>query len=302
MEGIPEPAPATSGTGTTASRHSLAGTRPIGWWALRPALGSFAVLWGPAVVSTVRLRLTLPPGQPPRAHNATDLNVLVATAAALVLADAYWRLRGPFSVTPTSWPRTVVRTGWQACAYVLFINLSFVAGNILAATGWLRHLPVVGEEIFYPVVEPSLADLLFMTLAGPLEELALVGIPLLLFGRRRGLAGFCAILMVLRVSFHVYYGISTTVGLMLWAGLALWMYTSTARILPLVLGHSVNNLLSFLVLNVPPSSVSLVIFKAAKVALIGVGAGCALGALHKRRSRHQQTGPSLRRRWLNPRG
>ncbi|MDO4243538.1 MAG: CPBP family intramembrane metalloprotease [Actinomyces sp.] len=284
MEGIPEPEPATSGTATRASHHSLSGTRPIGWWALPPVLGLFAALWGPAVFRAVRLRLGLSPGQPPPAQSASDLEVVVTAAAVLVLAAAYRWLRGPFSVTLTSWHRTAVSTGWQACAYMLFTNLGFVTGALLAETGWLTRLPVVGEEISFPVVEPRLADLLDMTLAGPLEELALVGIPLLLFGRGRGLIAFCAVLVALRVSFHVYYGISTTVGLILWAGVALWMYLSTGRILPLVLGHSVNNLLSFLVLDALPGSAFSTTFKVVKAVLLGVGAVCTLWALRRRRS------------------
>ena len=168
------------------------------------------------------------------------------------------------------------------------MNLGFFAGNRIAATGWFARLPIVGEEISFPVTEPNLADLLSMTLAGPLEELALVGIPLLLFGYRQGLAAFCTILMILRASFHIYYGISTTIGLLLWSGLALWMYTTTGRVLPLVLGHSVNNLLTFLILDESADSASSIIFKAAKAILIGVGVICALWVLRQWAARHQQ--------------
>jgi len=79
---------------------------------------------------------------------------------------------------------------------------------------------------------------------GPLEELALVAVPLLLFGRRRSLPWFCAILVVLRMSFHIYYGLSITVGIAVWASMALLMYLRTGRALPLIAGHSLCNLLN----------------------------------------------------------
>lgn len=213
----------------------------IGWWALPVTAAVYALIWGDGLYKAIRYRLALAAGGE-WVSTLTAGCIAWQVSAAIVLIVVYQRLRRlptPLATRASFW--AAVRLTSQ---YMLIITVGFVVGTDLVVAGLLTRVPVFGADLPYPGSGQPVLNAVQSVLAGPLEELALVAVPLLLFGCRRSLPWFCAILVVLRMSFHIYYGLSITVGIAVWASLALLMYLRTGRILPLIAGHSLCNLLN----------------------------------------------------------
>lgn len=83
------------------------------------------------------------------------------------------------------------------CPYMALMTVGFLSGEALASTGALTRLPIIGAEAGYPSAGMRWEALSNALVSGPLEELALVGIPVLLLGRGRTLVWLCAILAAL---------------------------------------------------------------------------------------------------------
>lgn len=78
--------------------------------------------------------------------------------------------------------------------------------------------------------------------AGFCEEIFLLALPVLLLrSARRGWGEIVLVLAVVRISFHIYYGLPV-VGLIPWAVLAVLFFRYTQSVWPLVLAHSLLNL------------------------------------------------------------
>lgn len=213
----------------------------IGWWALPVTAAVYALIWGDGLYKAIRYRLALAAGGE-WVSTLTAGCIAWQVFAAIVLIVVYQRLRrppAPLAARASFW--AAVRLTSQ---YMLIITVGFVVGTDLVVAGLLTRVPVFGADSPHPGSGQPVLSAVQSVLAGPLEELALVAVPLLLFGCRRSLPWFCAILVVVRVSFHIYYGLSIAVGIAVWAGLALLMYLRTGRILPLIAGHSLCNLLN----------------------------------------------------------
>lgn len=122
-------------------------------------------------------------------------------------------------------------------ALVSFLSFAIVAG--------IAYL--VGSGGVYPAVSDPSPEYLagfFASLAaaGFLEEIFLLGLPVLLLrSARRGWGEIVIVLAVLRLSFHIYYGVPAA-GLLLWAVLAVFFFRYTQAVWPLVLSHSMLDL------------------------------------------------------------
>lgn len=122
-------------------------------------------------------------------------------------------------------------------ALVSFLSFMLVAG--------IAYL--VGSGGVYPAVSDPSPEYLagfFASLAaaGFLEEIFLLALPVLLLrSARRGWGEIVVVLAVLRLSFHIYYGVPA-VGLLLWAVLAVFFFRYTQAVWPLVLSHSMLDL------------------------------------------------------------
>lgn len=118
-------------------------------------------------------------------------------------------------------------------ALVSFLSFMLVAG--------IAYL--VGSGGVYPAVSDPSPEYLtgfFASLAaaGFLEEIFLLALPVLLLrSARRAWGEIVVVLAVLRLSFHIYYGVPA-VGLLLWAVLAVFFFRYTQAVWPLVLSHS----------------------------------------------------------------
>ena len=124
---------------------------------------------------------------------------------------------------------------------VAWALLAQVAGGILNAVLQSGHLPTT---------KPTAPALLFAVTdsvqAGVVEEfvvLAFVVVTLRQAGRP--LWEVIAVGLVLRGSYHIYYG-PGVVGILLWAGLFLWIYLRTQALLPLIATHIAWDAVGFL--------------------------------------------------------
>lgn len=120
--------------------------------------------------------------------------------------------------------------------------VSFLSFMIVAGIAYL-----VGNGGVYPAVSDPSPEYLagfFASLAaaGFLEEIFLLGLPVLLLrSARRGWGEIVFVLTVLRLSFHIYYGVPAA-GLLVWAVLAVYFFRYTQAVWPLVLSHSMLDL------------------------------------------------------------
>ena len=253
-------------------RHPVLERSPrcvIGWWALPVTAAVYALIWGDGLYEAIRYRLALAVGGE-WVSTLTVGCIAWQVFAAIVLIVVYQRLRRPPA------PLAACASFWAAVRltsqYMLIITIGFVVGTDLVVAGLLTRVPVFGADLPYPGSGQPALSAVQSVLAGPLEELALVAVPLLLFGRRRSLPWFCAILVVVRVSFHIYYELSIAVDIAVWAGLALLMYLRTGRALPLIAGHSLCNLLNVIqnMMNPECALKKLALFLLTVPVLVGV--------------------------------
>jgi hypothetical protein len=124
---------------------------------------------------------------------------------------------------------------------------SWVAAGLGAsgtAYGWF-HNPI-------PLLVASL-------LAGPAEEIALLAVPVVLLrSAGQSFGRIAALILVLRVSYHLYYGRATP-GVAVWVIVVLIAFWRTGRALPLVLAHSGWDLLAVVLrYGAPPATRALV--------------------------------------------
>lgn len=161
----------------------------------------------------------------------------------IVMAVCVWVMFTRMLVSPDA-SRTRHRFhGRDAWLVVALDTLaSFLSFTIV---GLIAHL--VGSGGVYPAVPDPSPEYLagfFASLAaaGFKEEIFLLGLPVLLLrSARRGWSEIVVVLAILRLSFHIYYGVPAA-GLVVWAVLAVFFFRYTQAVWPLVLSHSMLDL------------------------------------------------------------
>jgi hypothetical protein len=133
----------------------------------------------------------------------------------------------------------------------------FAAGATTRVFAWAIFAQIVGGVInallqtgHLPTSKPSAPELLFgvadSVQAGIVEELVVLAfVVVTLRQARRPLWEVVIVALVLRGSYHIYYG-PGVVGILVWAALFLWIYLRTQALLPLMITHAAWDAVSFL--------------------------------------------------------
>lgn len=165
-------------------------------------------------------------------------NIARGAAAVMLLwlAIRWLRPRGPV-VGP-------VRRNWLNFHRVGLLSVAtLVLGSVCA--GVIAGL--VGETGLYPAPEQhstmeAVERLTSALVAGPCEEICLLALPVLLLrAAGRGWWEITTVLVLVRLSFHAYYGWSC-LGFAVWAALAVMLFRYTQSVLPMILVHSLRDL------------------------------------------------------------
>lgn len=223
-------------------------TRSRAWATL---LILFTLAWGIGVWSAIKLRIS--PNTPASDPLLTAFLGIVPPAIATSIAIAmYYRylqtynyLGQPISASET--PRTpwFARSQFLAgAAYVGLIGFGFIVGQLISKLPFWDLIPIFGQSQSFPTGDQTLfgtvVALTLATLAGLSEEFILVALPTVML-RAAGVnwKGAVTALVLLRVSFHLYYGLPINIGIAIWALLAIWFYLRTGRIWAMAIAHSI---------------------------------------------------------------
>jgi hypothetical protein len=201
---------------------------------------------------------------------------LGAVALALVVAGRYGF--GPAEVG--------LRPAVGRAARMRDVNLAavVVAGGVLTAGVMTAIASVTGYAVASGLGWSWYAVVLAL-LAGPLEEVVVLAVPVLLLrSARQPLWRIALLLLALRLSYHVYYG-WPSVGIVVWGVVALTVYWRTGRVLPVVIAHSGWDVFLAALRVLPAALVGV-----AEVGVLLVLAGLGLVAL-LRRLRPREPGP-----------
>ena len=123
-------------------------------------------------------------------------------------------------------------------AWAIFAQVAGAIPNALLQTG---HLPTS---------KPSAPELIFgvaaSAQAGVVEEIVVLAFVVVgLRQARRPLWEITVVALVLRGSYHIYYG-PGVVGILLWAALFYWIYLRTQALIPLMVAHAAWDTVGFL--------------------------------------------------------
>jgi CAAX prenyl protease-like protein/uncharacterized protein DUF2510 len=133
----------------------------------------------------------------------------------------------------------------------------FAAGATTRVFAWAIFAQIVGGIVnallqtgHLPTSKPSAPELLFgvadSVQAGIVEELVVLAfLVVTLRQARRPLWEIVVVALVLRGSYHIYYG-PGVVGILVWAAIFLWIYLRTQALVPLIVTHSAWDTVGFL--------------------------------------------------------
>lgn len=126
----------------------------------------------------------------------------------------------------------------RVLAWAIFAQLLGGVVNALLQTG---HLPTSKPSA--PALVFGVADSIQ---AGIVEELVVLAfLVVTLRQARRPLWEIALVALVLRGSYHIYYG-PGVVGILVWAAIFLWIYLRTQALIPLIVTHAVWDMVGFL--------------------------------------------------------
>ena len=172
------------------------------------------------------------------------VDALIQSALAVVIVVLLGARRGVSSGTlGLSWPR-LPDGGFAAGRSVRILAwaiLAQVLGGIVNALLQTGHLPTS---------KPSAPELVFAVTdslqAGVVEEFVVLAfVVVTLRQARRPLWEIVVVALVLRGSYHIYYG-PGVLGILVWAALFLWIYLRTQSLLPLIVAHAAWDAVGFL--------------------------------------------------------
>lgn len=145
-------------------------------------------------------------------------------------------------------PRSLTTGLWVYLIYFAVLLCGKSIGD------FLTEVVSPSEPAQYPFAATSSSgyvwgQLALLALAGPTEELLFAAtMPLLAFMviKNKSVALLSAVVVstVLRVMFHLYYGLPASVGIAFWAATAVLLWWKTGQLLSLVLAHSANNVIA----------------------------------------------------------
>ena len=196
---------------TVYINNSVTPDRP--WLDVLNQLSTIAITVAPAVLALYLLSATRrPPTGPLRVMGITRSNIWRDLALGSIMAASVG----------------IPGLGLYALARVLGINATVAAGN-LAAHWWTIPMYV-----------------LLAAMNGILEEVVMIGY---LFTRwtQRGMQPWTVIIVsaVIRGSYHLYQGFGAFIGNVIMGVIFGWIYMRTKRVLPLVIAHTLLDVISF---------------------------------------------------------
>jgi hypothetical protein len=164
------------------------------------------------------------------------VEVLAQTGLALAVVLLLSSRRGVTAGTlGLQWPRREdgrVSSG-QATRILAWAILAEVLGGVINAAVQTGH---------YPTSRPNAPELIFATAAsiqaGVVEELVVLAFAVVTLRQAgRPLWEVTLVVLVLRGSYHIYYG-PGVFGILVWAALFYWIYLRTGNVLLLMVGHA----------------------------------------------------------------
>ena len=225
-----------------------AAPRPRHWWSPAPAepgrpisarraylvvLGVFAAFFGSGVVAAVIDVLGHRPARPDLgwadvapALLGTIAATSVAVAMVVLLSGRRQRTVADLGLTRG---RLSLSSGIRVAAWAV---LGLIAGAVVTSALASSGFP------FGPQGYPQLAyDMVSSVRAGVEEEIVVLAFVVVTLSQaRRPPAEIIWVALVLRVSYHVYYGFGS-VGILIWAGVFLWLFLRTRSLVPLIVVH-----------------------------------------------------------------
>jgi len=139
---------------------------------------------------------------------------------------------------PTSRPRHVTQRRDAKLALFLYPVATLFGFVVVRLVGSLLGYEPGFPSADHPSTEYIAASVASSAAAGPREEIFLLALPVLLLRcAHRGWTEIVVVLAVLRISFHIYYGIAV-IGLLPWAVTAVFLFRYTQSVWPLIAAHS----------------------------------------------------------------
>ncbi|HEX4864327.1 MAG TPA: CPBP family glutamic-type intramembrane protease [Acidimicrobiales bacterium] len=163
---------------------------------------------------------------------AVVLVVLLCSRRGVSTADLGLRLQrradGRFAAGATT----------RILAWAIFAQVAGAIPNVLLQTGHLPTSKPSAPELFFGVAAS--------VQAGIIEEIVVLAfVVVTLRQARRPLWEITVVALVLRGSYHIYYG-PGVVGILLWAALFYWIYLRTQALIPLMVTHAAWDTVGFL--------------------------------------------------------
>ncbi len=155
--------------------------------------------------------------------------------------------RSPWSCS--SRPRRGVTPGRSASSCRAGTTATWPAGQATRILAWAIFAEVLGGVInaalqtgHYPTSQPNAPELIFAMAAsiqaGVVEELVVLAFAVVTLRQAgRPLWEVTIVVLVLRGSYHIYYG-PGVLGILVWAALFYWIYLRTGNVLVLMVGHA----------------------------------------------------------------
>lgn len=192
------------------------------------------------------------------------------SAAWMVLAVTVWvMVKHLLLASPAARPHHVTQRRDTVLAVCLYALLIFVCFGLMNGLGALLGYDPSFPYPEHPSGEYITAKVFSAAAAGFTEEVFLLALPVLLLrSARRSWTEIVVVLALLRISFHIYYGIAVA-GLLPWAVIVVFMFRYTQSVWPLILAHSMTDLVaSALQFGGDIGSLAILWYV---VALVGVG-------------------------------
>ncbi len=248
-------------TGPPFGASHPTGSRPH-WWSLAPvpastkpisarrgyleAIGVYLAFFGPSILvaagTLTGYKPTNPEGWWVSAPNGFEEVTQAALAVVVVLLLAQRRGRSPRDVgfvlrKATGGPGTS-----QAIRVAAWAAIAFFAGSLITSALATGSFPFGHVNVANTVLNLSAA-----ANAGVMEEVVVVAfLVTTLEQARRPRAEIAVVALVCRGAYHIYYG-PGAIGILLWAGVFLWLFWRFRSVVPLIITHIAWDTLVFLI-------------------------------------------------------
>ncbi|MGP9745468.1 hypothetical protein [Brachybacterium sp. AOP29-B2-41] len=247
-----DPGPEQTPRAMRAPLRPLVLARPLNaqwrWWAVGLALALYFVRWGPSTVRAVAYLIEPTERAAPTVGSSVQTivgSMALAGAGLIVLAVIAAATETPrerigLGRRPTYRKRTAVLVFLTA---LMLVNLTQCFGTLLVSLfPWMA-----GPSIEEHPVSDTFAGAVFDTIAsgvgGAVEEVIVLALLIVaLRAARVSWPVVCAVAVVLRVVFHIYYGLGTSIGMIIWAAGLVGLYYLFGQFIPILLAHLAFNM------------------------------------------------------------